>query len=351
MFIEWLTAGSYKSRKRRTASALLVLSACLALLTACSMLPQEEEPEALPEIRAPKISQKPEYPVKKGTLVASVTGTGKLMSAQEDNLMFADDNRRVTEVYVKAGDRVKKGQALARLETGDTESQIARKEIEIEKTELDLKSVMRDESEQNEIALRKAQLDYKLLKQELGELREKLANATLVAPYDGTIVSFTAEKGDLTRAYEKVGRIADTDDLVVAVKFDSSDLSSLAPGMETTVSLNAIGDLTGKVGRMPVETETSDSDSLDSYALIEVDKLPEGAQFGTPLSASVVVERREDALYIPLAALRSQNDRNYVLVANADGTKGELNVEVGLQTVTDVQIISGLEEGQKVVGK
>jgi len=351
LFIEWLTAGSYRSRRRSTGSALLALSVCLALLTSCSVLPQEEEPEALPEIRTPKISQKPEYPVKKGTLVASVTGTGKLMSAQEDNLMFEEDNRRVTDVFVKAGDRVKKGQVLARLETGDTESQIARKEIEIEKTELDLKGAMRDDSEQNEIALRKAQLDYKLLKRELEELREKLANATLVAPYDGTIVSFTAEKGDLTRAYEKVGRIADTDDLVVAVKFDSSDLSSLAPGMETTVSLNANGELAGKVGRMPVDTGSSDSDSLDGYALIEVAQLPEAAQFGTPLSASVVVERREDALYIPVAALRSQNDRNYVLVANADGTKGELDVEVGLQTVTDVQIISGLAEGQKVVGK
>lgn len=350
MFIEWPTAGSYKSKRRRIASAML-LSACLALMTACSVLPQEEELEALPEIRAPKISQKPEYPVKKGMLTASVTGTGKLMSAKEENLIFTEDNRRVTDVYVNAGDRVKKGQALARLEAGDTANQIARKEIEIEKVELDLKGVMRDESEQNDIALRKAQLDYKLLKQELEELRDKLDNATLVAPYDGTIVSFTAEKGDLTRAYEKVGRIADTDDLVVAVKFDSGDLSNLAPGMEAAVSLNAIGDLKGKVGRMPVDTGSSDSDSLDGYALIEVDQLPEEAQFGTPLSASVVVERRQDALYIPLAALRSQNDRNYVLVANADGTKGELDVEVGLQTVTEVQIISGLEEGQKVVGK
>ena len=351
MSIEWPMAESFKNRRRSFAGAMLLLTACLGFMTACSMLPQEEEPETLPEIRAPKIAQKPEYPVTIGTLTASVTGTGKLMSAMEENLIFTEDNRRVIDVFVKAGDRVKKGQALALLEEGDTANRIVRKEIELEKVELDLKSAMRDESEQDDIALRKAQLEYKLLKQELAELNEDLASAKLVAPYDGTIVSFTAEKGDLTRAYEKVGRIADTDDLVVAVKFDSSDLSSLAPGMEATVSLNAIGELTGKVGRMPVDTETSNSDSLDSYALIEIGKLPEGAEFGTPLSSSVVVERKEGALYIPLAALRQQNDRNYVLVANPDGSKGEADVEVGLQTATYVQIISGLEEGQKVVGK
>ncbi len=353
MYTKWSMAGLYRNKIRGSTARLLMTAICLSLLSGCSLLPQEQEQEKLPNIRVPKISQKPEYPVKRNTLELKVSGSGKLMSEREENLFFTEGNRRVTNVYVKAGDRVKKGQVLAELDTGDTESQIRRKEIDLEKSELDLKDSMRESSEANEVLLKKQQLDYQLLKEEIADLRRELEGSKVIAPYGGTIVNFTAEKGDNAAAYEKVGQIADMEALVVAVQFDSSDLTSLTPGMETVVSINTAGDHPGSVRSLPVSTAQSnnDEDSLDSYVLIDLPKLPEGVTHGTPLSASVIVERRENVLSIPVAALRTQNSRNYVLVSNADGSKGEVDVEIGVQTSTDVEIIKGLEEGQKVVGK
>lgn len=354
LYMKWPMAGLSDNRKRRsphwlpTAALALTL---LAALTGCSLLPQEEEPEQLPEIRTPKISQKPEYEVKRGTLETKVSAAGKLMSEKEENLFFTEDNRRIVDVRVKAGDEVKKGQVLAELDTGDTESQIMRKEIELEKAELDLKEAMREASDESEVALRKRQLDYELLKKELAELRGKLDGSKLVAPYSGTIVSFTAKKGDLAKAYEKIGRIADMNALVVAVKLSSSDLEDVAPGMEAIVGINAAGEHRGKVRRLPVGTDDSGEDSLDSYVLIDLSELPDGVGHGTPLNASIVVEKRERTLYIPTAALRKQNNRSYVIVAQPDGSKGEVDVEVGIQTGTEAEIIKGLEEGWKVVGK
>jgi len=325
----------------------------LSLVAGCSLLPQEEEQENLSEIRVPKISQKPEYPVKRSTLEIKVSGSGKLMSEREEKLFFTVDNKRVTDVYVKAGDQVKKGQQLAALDTGDTETQIRRKEIELEKSELDLKAAMIDTSDANSIQVRKQQLDYELLKEELAKLRKERDGSKLVAPFAGTIVSFTAEKGDMAKAYDKVGQIADMNDLVVAVQFGSSDMSSIAPGMDALVSINTVGDHAGEVRRLPLGSASANNneDSLDSYTLIDMTELPEGVGHGTPLSASVIIERRDNVLSIPLAALRKQNSRNYVLVSHEDGSKGEVDVEVGVQTSTDVEIIKGLEEGQKVVGK
>lgn len=333
----------------------MLAAICLTLLAGCSLLPQEEEQEKLPDIRIPKISQKPEYPVKRSTLELKVSGSGKLMSEREENLLFTEDNFRVVDVFVKAGDQVKKGQVLAVLDTGDTENQIRRKKIELEKAELDLRETelglreaWHESSEVNTVQLKKQQLDYGLLKDELADLQGKLKGSKLIAPFDGTIVTFTAEKGDISKSYEKVGQIADVSSLVVAVQFAASDLSSIAAGMETMVSINTAGDHTGKVGRLPVGTEP---DTLDSYTLVELPKLPGGVARGTPLSASVIVERKENVLTIPVAALRKQNSRTYVLVSNPDRSKGEVDVEVGIQTSTDVEIIKGLEEGQKVVGK
>ncbi|RKP57386.1 efflux RND transporter periplasmic adaptor subunit [Cohnella endophytica] len=343
-------AESFRIRKKGLAG-LLLAATCLSLATGCSLLPQEEGAEKLPAIKPPKISQKPEYPVKRGTLEIKASGSGKLMSEKEENLFFKQDNRRIVDVRVKTGDKVKKGQVLAVLDTGDTEKQISRKEIELEKAELDMKSALRDVSADSDILIRKQQLDYKLLKEDLADLRSELQNSKLLAPYGGTIVSFTAEVGDIAKAYDKIGQLADMDSLVVAVQFASADLEIIAPGMEALVSVNTAGDHAGKVRRLPISTARTGDDSLDSYALIDLKKLPANVQHGTPLSASVIVERRENALSIPVAALRKQNGRNYVLVSNADGSKGEVDVEIGVQTTTDVEIIKGLEEGQKVVGK
>ncbi|SFE88127.1 membrane fusion protein, macrolide-specific efflux system [Paenibacillus catalpae] len=353
--IRWRTAGWSRNKKGRAAGLLLAVMG-LTLLAGCSIMPQEEEKEALPEIRVPKISQKPEYPVTRKTLELKATGSGKLLSAQEENLFFEMDNRRITDVYVKAGDKVNKGQVLAELDLGDLNSQIRRKEIDIEKTELDLKEAMRGDAEAaDSVLLRKQQLDYELMKEELAELKEELNSLKLTAPYSGTIISFTAEKGDLARAYEAIGRIADMDSLVVAVQFNTNDRDSIAPGMETIVDINASGEYKGTVKRLPVDdggqSDSGGEESLDAYTLIELSKLPDGLGRGTPLSASVIVQRKEKVLTIPLAALRTQNSRHYVLAAGKDGSKGEVDVEIGIQTSTDVEIIKGLEEGQKVVGK
>ncbi|WP_276356060.1 efflux RND transporter periplasmic adaptor subunit [Cohnella caldifontis] len=348
LFTKWSTAGSPRGKPARLALAAL----CLTLASGCALLPQEQEPEQLPQIRTPKISQKPEYPVKRAALEVKASGSGKLLSEREENLYFTEDNRRIAGVYVKAGDQVKKGQLLAELDTDDTEGQIRRKEIELEKAGLDLKEAMRQAGEGQDTALRKQQLDYELLREELAELRRSLEGTKLTAPYDGTVVSFTAEKGDVAQAYEKIGQIADMKALVVAVSFSSTDLEDIAPGMEAVVSVNAAGDYRGKVRRLPIDSgEGGEENPLDSRVLIDLEEQPEGAGYGTPLTAAVIVERRADALTIPLAALRKQNDRYYVVVAGADGTKGEVDVEVGAVSSTEAEIISGLQEGQKVVGK
>ncbi|MFC5403722.1 efflux RND transporter periplasmic adaptor subunit [Cohnella soli] len=350
MCIEWPMAESFRRTNKKLA-LLLLAAACLNVATGCSLLPREEAAEEPPAIRAPKISQKPEYPVKRSTLELKASGSGKLMSEKERNLFVTKDGRRYVDVRAKAGDKVKKGQVLALLDTGDTEKQILRKEIELEKAELDLKSAMRADNEEGEILLRKQQLDYRLLKEELAELRTELQEGKLVAPFDGTIVSFSPEVGDVSKAFEKIGRIADMGALVVAVQFGNSDLEAIAPGMKAIVGVNAAGDHEGTVRRLPVTSEGLAEDSLDSYALIDLKDMPAGSQHGTPLSASVIVERRENVLSIPVAALRKMNSRYYVVVKNADGSMGEVDVEIGVRTTTDVEIIKGLAEGQKVVGK
>lgn len=68
------------------------------------------------------------------------------------------------------------------------------------------------------------------------------------------------------------------------------------------------------------------------------------------LSVTVVTNKIKDALVIPPSALRTIGSRTYVQVVDENG-KREVDVEVGVQRPTEIQIIAGLEPGQKVVGR
>ncbi|UUZ95949.1 hypothetical protein LJK87_17180 [Paenibacillus sp. P25] len=84
---------------------------------------------------------------------------------------------------------------------------------------------------------------------------------------------------------------------------------------------------------------------------MQLDQFPEGLTRGTQLSVSIVTQRKENAVTIPLAALRSYAGRNYVQIVDDQGNKREVDVEIGQQTATDVEIVKGLTPGQKVVGR
>ena len=84
--------------------------------------------------------------------------------------------------------------------------------------------------------------------------------------------------------------------------------------------------------------------------IIELDKTPAGVTRGTLFSVSVIIKSKKNAIVIPPSTLRTIGSRTYVQVAEGD-TKREVDVEVGEQTATAIEIVKGLEPGMKVVGR
>jgi macrolide-specific efflux system membrane fusion protein len=341
---------------RQRAKRLLrwaTVSLCLVALAGCGMLPEASEAELLELIEPPAISEKPVYTVARVTIEEKATGTGRLLSDPQAELAFREEGRRVRSVSVGSGDKVAKGQVLAELETDDLELQILRKEIDIRKKELAIQGLLREDEAAVEGERDVAARELELLRAELRQLRERLDGSRLVAPFDGTVTSLAVEAGDVAKAYETMAVVSDLSGLVAAASFGDSDLAALAVGMEAVVELNAAGALKGRIVRLPTAgaSGSADGPTLDGSVLVEADALPEGATVGTPLSVTVVTLRRENAVAIPPAALRTHAGRTYVQTVDEAGNKREVDVEVGLQTATEVEILKGLEPGMKVVGR
>ncbi|TVY09666.1 efflux RND transporter periplasmic adaptor subunit [Paenibacillus cremeus] len=344
------------------------MAASLLVSSGCSLLPKEEVEETLPAITPPKLSKKPEYVVKTDTLETKVRGSGKLMATVEEDLYFTDEaNRRIKNVAVKSGDKVEKGQLIAELDVTELESQVKQKRLQTRKDELDMIDKLRKADEMSADQLEQAKIDFELKREELNKLESTIAGAKLTAPFTGTIVSVYLQKGDTAKAYDAVATIADLAQLTVAATLSADDLKKVAVGMDAVIDINAAGQHKGKVLQLPNPRTTNTNggangsgaaggqqkqpDSIDNYLIVQLDPFPPGLNRGTPLSVSIITQRKEKAITIPLAALRSYAGRNYVQIVDDQGNKREVDVEIGQQTSTDVEIVKGLTPGQKVVGR
>ncbi|NOV03375.1 efflux RND transporter periplasmic adaptor subunit [Paenibacillus planticolens] len=365
MFTKWWTGNSSPSW-RKPVTALLV-STTLLLSSGCSLLPKEQEEEALPSINPPKLSKKPEYTVKTETLESKVRGSGRLMALQEEKLFFSEDmtSKRISAILVKNGDTVEKGQPVAELDLSDMESDLKRKKLQTRKDELTMIETLRKADEMTPEQIEQAKIDFELKREELTKLETQVSKAKLLAPFSGTIVTVTAKKGDTVKSDESVATLADLNELTVAASISADDAKKVAVGMEVQVDINSAGQHKGKVKQLPNPQAAGNNnnggypwggqdakqESIDQYLVVQLDEFPKGLNRGTPLSVTIVTQRKENATTIPLAALRSYSGRNYVQVVDSQGNKKEVDVEIGQQTSTDVEIVKGLTAGQKVVGR
>lgn len=195
----------------------------------------------------------------------------------------------------------------------------------------------------------------------LERIETSVEAARIVAPFDGQITGVTAFEGRDATAYKAVIVIAEPGALELSCDLTSSVLDKLEEGMEAGIVFSDYPSerLTGHVRLMPYPygtgTAASSADASgaqDTSTRISIDDM-KGIELETGQLAkvSVILERREDVLILPLQAIRTFEGRRFVVVQDADGTQRRVDVKVGITSAdNDVEITEGLEEGQVVVG-
>jgi len=348
--------------------ASIVLIAAAVLLSGCSLLPKEKEEEVLPEIKPPQISQKPEYAVQTKTLETTVSVMGKVISLEEETVYFTTGDHNVMDVYVKSGDQVQAGDAIAVLDMTELEKTLRMEKLAFQRDELAMKELLRTRDEMSQSEFEEQRIAFEEKRQKLADMEADIAKSTITAPFSGTVVSLSVKKGDLVKAYEPIAIVANTKMLVPASKLTKTEQEKIAVGMEAVVTISNGGSIKGTVKQLPVKTTESsgngngipgagngagaeDIERVEDFMIIDVESLPEGATRGIPASIKIVTKRTENAIVIPPSTLRSIGNRTYVQVVDEENNKREVDVEVGQQTSTDVEILQGLKVGQKVVGR
>lgn len=182
-----------------------------------------------------------------------------------------------------------------------------------------------------------------------GDLLLRGTDGTRVyAAHNGTIETLYPEKDDTLQPGSQIARIVDYGTLEVTVDVDEYDIGAVALGKEGTVYLNALErSIPGVVSEVSREATTEGGVSYYE-AKLQVDA---GADVRSGMSVEVTILNQQ-ALAAPSLSLDAlsydEYNRPYVYMKDAEGLMKAVPVETGISDGRNIQILSGLTEGDKV---
>jgi HlyD family secretion protein len=257
-----------------------------------------------------------------------------------------------SEALTQAQRRVEDARAaLEEARRGDT----ATAEASLARSRLGLESVEQDALDVEQSALDDALLD-------LEQAQRTVDAGRVIAPRDGTIVALAIGEGDLVEAYEPVIELADPSRLEVAAELSAEQMRELAEGHPAALSLVARPDvvISGTIRLMPApygsggSGAVAEEDRTTRFSLDDGDAGWEAAggkpEPGAVAKILVVIERKEDVLWLPPEAIRAFEGRSFVVVREGDRER-RVPVRTGIETEERVEILEGVEEGAVVVGQ
>lgn len=181
-----------------------------------------------------------------------------------------------------------------------------------------------------------------------------LDGTTITATIDGTITALNVKKDQVdlnTQTGQPSVTIDDLGNLKVAILLSKSDANLVKVDQPVTLT-SGNTTYTGKVSALdPVATTTTGATGATTAlgGIITFDTPPTGLFAGFEVDADITTNTAENALTMPIETLvYDKENKPYVYIVKNDKAK-KVEIETGIQSDTKVQIIKGLEKGQKVI--
>jgi multidrug efflux pump subunit AcrA (membrane-fusion protein) len=196
-------------------------------------------------------------------------------------------------------------------------------------------------------------LDVERARLNIERLERQTANARLVAPFDGRVLSVNLRPGTMAEAFRPVIILAEPTALEITVELGAADLNELSVGLPVTVQLrNRPGSalLGGAIRQIPLSAAAAGAvQQEDRLTRIVLDDDSVALELGELATLTIVLEERTGVLWLPPAAIRVFQGRNFVVVQDGD-IQRRVDVRLGIQSDDRVEILEGVSEGQVVVG-
>jgi RND family efflux transporter MFP subunit len=343
--------------------SLLVLFLLVVVITSgCSREKAASRDEA-PGNNPVKVSVQP---VQRGAVVHTLEYKGTVSPWKRANI-GPETSGRIKTIYKKQGDRVKKGDLLAELDTTTLKLQLNQAEAALEvaraaykdallnvkrlRTLFEKNAISSMQLEKAELNLESALTGEKSARATVDLVRHNLDNAYMNAPFDGIITSKNSEEGDIINPMMGMGQSVLTlmhlNIVKVILDVPSEEIEKINVGQPCRVQVTTLPDVTFN-GEVYSKNLAADPVSKTFKVEIKIPNADLKIKSGIFAEVSIEISRKENCLVLPLSAVITDGETGYVVLYR-EGKAIYARVELGRQNSRVVEIVHGLSAGQLVV--
>lgn len=291
--------------------------------------------------------------VKTGEVKSIISASGTLEGTDSADLRFKISGK-LASLMVKPGERVKKGQLIAGLDTQElsialqqAQNTFIAKDATAKRVEDDVKDNADDENFTQKENRVNAQTARDNAYDNVKSAQRAFQDAYIYSPLSGIVTKADPNPGQNVSPSDLIAQIVDESEYVFEAEVDESDLGRIKLGQSAEVTLNSYPDqkFNASVSKITPAIETTDSGATVVIVKLSLGKPEINFVSGINGQADIVTDQASNVLVIPIDALMEGNE---VYVKRGEEYQ-KVKVETGIQSDIDTEIKSGLTTGDQVV--
>lgn len=275
------------------------------------------------------------------------------VQTKKNVLVYPEMAGQLVSVFVKEGQKVSKGQSLARIDNVGMSNQLAQLEANaaLAKTTYERQKRLWDQKIGSEIQYLQAKTNYESQENAVANLRKTIAKYTIKAPFTGVVDDVIIEQGTVVAPGAAVFRIVNLGDMYIETDVPESYISTIKKGKDVVVEF-------------PILNKKIDSEIRQAGNFINPSNRTFKVEVGVPnkdrtikpnLTAKVMINdyTNPKAVLIPQSII-SENSKGEQYVYVVEETEGktvakQVIVGTGKTQGDEIEIVSGLKSGMQVI--
>jgi HlyD family secretion protein len=215
----------------------------------------------------------------------------------------------------------------------------------VEQAQADLDALLAGPTEEE---IEDAELSVQSAELALAKAQRQLEDATLVAPFDGTVTEVNVAVGE-NASGAAVVIVADLETLEVEIALNETDVIEVDIGQSAQADVEALEDVVipGEVVDIAPTGETSSGVVLYPVT-VQLAETPAQVRAGMTVDVEIITEQWDDVLYLPQRAIQLEGDDASVMLQTGSDEYDRTPVTLGKMLGGNVEILAGVAEGDVV---
>jgi len=235
--------------------------------------------------------------------------------------------------------------AYAAITAGEDAARIAESALKTAQNQLALKQAG---STPEQIAAQQAVVDG--AKASVSGAEAQLAKTVLRAPITGIVTRQNAHVGAVASLNTPLVSMISNAAFQVEVSVSEAEVAKIQPGNAVSVTLDAYGSgVTFAATVASVDPAATVTNGASSYrVVIQFKEKDQRIKTGMTANVDIVTAHKDDALAIPWNSVIERGGKSIITVKNTDGSTSEREIQTGIRSHDEVEVVSGLQEGELV---